>query len=134
MSQDSLSYSQTVIDHFTNPRNAGDLEDPDGVGEVGAASCGDVMKMSIKVRDGRISEARFKTFGCGSAIAASSMATELIKGRTVEEALRFSRQEVIDALGGLPPAKVHCSLLVEEALKSALNDYMKRKAAATDAP
>jgi len=115
-----------VMDHFMNPRNMGDIKDADGVGEVGAAACGDIMKISLKIKDGKIEDARFKTFGCGSAIASSSMATELIKGRTVEEALAFSNQEVVNALGGLPPVKIHCSVLAEEALKAALEDYVKR--------
>lgn len=119
-------YNATVMDHFLNPRNMGDLKDADGIGEVGAAACGDIMKVSIKVKDGRIEDARFKTFGCGSAIAASSMATELIKGRTIEELKTFSNQEVVDSLGGLPPVKIHCSVLAEEALKAALDDYLKR--------
>ena len=113
-----------------NPRNMGDLKDADGVGEVGAAACGDIMKISIKIKDGRIEDARFKTFGCGSAIASSSMATELIKGRTIDEAMSFSNQEVVDALGGLPPVKIHCSVLAEEALKAALEDYVKRNPSA----
>lgn len=119
-------YNETVMDHFLNPRNMGDLKDADGIGEVGAAACGDIMKVSIKVKDGKIEDARFKTFGCGSAIAASSMATELIKGRTIEELKTFSNQEVVDSLGGLPPVKIHCSVLAEEALKAALEDYLKR--------
>jgi len=113
-----------------NPRNMGDLKDADGVGEVGAAACGDIMKISLKIKDGRIEDARFKTFGCGSAIASSSMATELIKGRTIDEAMSFSNQEVVDALGGLPPVKIHCSVLAEEALKAALEDYVKRNPSA----
>ena len=116
-------YNDTVMDHFLNPRNMGDVESADGVGEVGAAACGDIMKISLKIRDGKIEDARFKTFGCGSAIASSSMATELIKGRTLEEAKNFSNQEVVDALGGLPPVKIHCSVLAEEALKAAIEDY-----------
>jgi nitrogen fixation NifU-like protein len=116
-------YNDTVMDHFLNPRNMGDVQEADGVGEVGAAACGDIMKISLKIRDGKIEEARFKTFGCGSAIASSSMATELIKGRTLEEAKNFSNQEVVDALGGLPPVKIHCSVLAEEALKAAIEDY-----------
>lgn len=120
-------YNPTVMDHFLNPRNMGDLEDPDGVGEVGAAACGDIMKISLKIGDdGRISDAKFKTFGCGSAIASSSMATELVKGKTIEEALQVSNQQVVDALGGLPPVKIHCSVLAEEAIKAALDDYLKR--------
>ena len=117
MSDTYTLYNPTVMDHFMNPRNMGDIKDADGVGEVGAAACGDIMK---------IEDARFKTFGCGSAIASSSMATELIKGRTVDEALNFSNQEVVTALGGLPPVKIHCSVLAEEALKAALEDYLKR--------
>jgi nitrogen fixation NifU-like protein len=116
-------YNETVMDHFLNPRNMGDVSEADGVGEVGAAACGDIMKISLKIRDGKIEDARFKTFGCGSAIASSSMATELIKGRTLEEAKNFSNQEVVDALGGLPPVKIHCSVLAEEALKAAIEDY-----------
>jgi nitrogen fixation protein NifU and related proteins len=116
-------YNETVMDHFLNPRNMGDVAEADGVGEVGAAACGDIMKISLKIRDGKIEDARFKTFGCGSAIASSSMATELIKGRTLEEAKNFSNQEVVDALGGLPPVKIHCSVLAEEALKAAIEDY-----------
>ncbi len=96
-------YNDTVMDHFLNPRNMGDVEEADGVGEVGAAACGDIMKISLKIRDGKIEDARFKTFGCGSAIASSSMATELIKGRTLDEAKNFSNQEVVDALGGPSP-------------------------------
>jgi nitrogen fixation NifU-like protein len=126
MSDTYTLYNQTVMDHFMNPRNMGDLPNADGIGEVGAAACGDIMKMSLKVENGRITDARFKTFGCGSAIASSSMATELIKGRTLKEALSFSNQEVVDALGGLPPVKIHCSVLAEEALKAALEDYMRR--------
>jgi nitrogen fixation NifU-like protein len=114
------------MEHFMNPRNMGDLKDADGVGEVGAAACGDIMKISLKIKDGKIEDARFKTFGCGSAIASSSMATELIKGRTIAEAMDFTNQEVVDALGGLPPVKIHCSVLAEEALKAALEDYVKR--------
>jgi nitrogen fixation NifU-like protein len=119
-------YNEVVMDHFLNPRNVGDLENADGIGEVGAAACGDIMKVSIKVKDGRIEDAKFKTFGCGSAVAASSMATELIKGRTLEELKNFSNQEVVNELGGLPPVKIHCSVLAEEALKAALEDYFKR--------
>jgi len=126
MSDTYTLYNSTVMDHFMNPRNMGDIKDADGVGEVGAAACGDIMKISLKIRDGKIEDARFKTFGCGSAIASSSMATELIKGRTVGEAMSFSNQEVVDALGGLPPVKIHCSVLAEEALKAALEDYVKK--------
>lgn len=126
MSDTYTLYNPTVMDHFMNPRNMGDLENADGVGEVGAAACGDIMKISLKIKDGKIEDARFKTFGCGSAIASSSMATELIKGRSVDEALNFSNQEVVDALGGLPPVKIHCSVLAEEALKAALEDYVRK--------
>jgi nitrogen fixation protein NifU and related proteins len=126
MSDSYTLYNQTVMEHFLNPRNLGDLKDADGVGEVGAAACGDIMKISLKIEAGRITDARFKTFGCGSAIASSSMATELIKGRTIEEAMKFNNQEVVQALGGLPPVKIHCSVLAEEALKAALDDYLKK--------
>jgi nitrogen fixation NifU-like protein len=126
MSETYTLYNQTVMEHFMNPRNMGDIKDADGVGEVGAAACGDIMKISLKIKDGKIEDARFKTFGCGSAIASSSMATELIKGRSIDEAMNFSNQEVVDALGGLPPVKIHCSVLAEEALKAALEDYLKK--------
>ena len=119
--------SPLVLDHFLNPRNVGDLPDADGVGEVGAVACGDVMRISIKVRDGQVVDARFRTFGCGTAIAASSVATELVKGRTVEQARKFSGSEVSAALGGLPPAKAHCPVLAEEAVKAALEDYLRRR-------
>ena len=118
--------SPQVMDHFLNPRNVGDLPDADGVGEVGAVSCGDVMRISIKVRDGKIAEARFRTFGCGTAIAASSVATELIKGRSLDEALKLSNEEVSVALGGLPAAKSHCPVLAEEAVKAAVEDFRAR--------
>ena len=119
-----------VRDHFLNPRNVGDLPDAEGVGvgEVGAVSCGDVMRISIQVRDGRVVEARFRTFGCGTAIAASSVATELIRGRALEEVRRFSNEEVSAALGGLPPAKSHCPILAEEAVRAAAEDYVRRQA------
>jgi nitrogen fixation NifU-like protein len=126
MSDTYTLYNSTVMDHFMNPRNMGDLKDADGVGEVGAAACGDIMKISLRIKDGKIEDAKFKTFGCGSAIASSSMATELIKGRSIEEAMTFSNQDVVSALGGLPPVKIHCSVLAEEALKAALEDYMKK--------
>ena len=126
MSETYTLYNQTVMEHFMNPRNMGDIKDADGVGEVGAAACGDIMKISLRIKDGKIEDARFKTFGCGSAIASSSMATELIKGRSIDEAMNFSNQEVVDALGGLPPVKIHCSVLAKEALKAALEDYLKK--------
>jgi nitrogen fixation NifU-like protein len=127
-------YNDTVMDHFLNPRNMGDVQEADGIGEVGAAACGDIMKISLKIRDGKIEDARFKTFGCGSAIASSSMATELIKGRTLEEAKNFSNQEVVDALGGLPPVKIHCSVLAEEALKAAIEDYEAKQSNKSGSP
>jgi nitrogen fixation NifU-like protein len=123
-------YNQTVMDHFMNPRNMGDIQNADAVGEVGAAACGDIMKISLKIDEqtGKITDAKFKTFGCGSAIAASSMATELIKGRTMEDVEKnFTNQEVVDKLGGLPPVKIHCSVLAEEAIKEAIEDYKRRK-------
>ena len=129
MSDTYTLYNETVMDHFLNPSNMGDIKDADGVGEVGAAACGDIMKISLRIKEGRIEDARFKTFGCGSAIASSSMATELIKGRTIQEALTFTNQEVVDALGGLPPVKIHCSVLAEEALKAALEDFIKKNPA-----
>jgi len=130
MGESYTLYNETVMDHFTNPRNMGDIKDADGIGEVGAAACGDIMKMSIKIDDktNTIIDAKFKTFGCGSAIAASSMATELIKGRTIDDLQKnFDNDQIVEALGGLPPVKIHCSVLAEEALKAALEDYKKRK-------
>ncbi|MFH1037394.1 MAG: Fe-S cluster assembly scaffold protein NifU [PVC group bacterium] len=125
MSGDSL-YSEKVMDHFHHPRNVGKIENPDGVGTVGNPVCGDVMKLYITVKDGRISDAKFQTFGCGAAIATSSMVTELAKGKTLEEAIALSNKEVAAALDGLPPAKMHCSMLGEEALKAAIEDYRKK--------
>jgi nitrogen fixation NifU-like protein len=119
-------YSEKVMDHFSNPRNVGEIEDASGVGQVGNPVCGDVMKLYIKVEDNRIVDAKFKTFGCGAAIATSSMVTEMIKGKTVEEALSVSNQMVAEALDGLPPQKMHCSVLAEEALQSAINDYRSK--------
>lgn len=116
-------YSDKVMDHFQNPRNVGKIEDADGIGEVGNAKCGDIMRMYIKVEDGVITDCKFNTFGCGSAIATSSMATELIKGKAVEEALKLSNQAVVEALDGLPPQKIHCSVLAEEAVRAAVKDY-----------
>jgi nitrogen fixation protein NifU and related proteins len=120
-------YSDKVMDHFMNPRNMGEIEEADGVGEVGNPACGDVMKLYLKIEGDRIVDAKFKTFGCGAAIASSSMTTELIKGKTIDEALSISNEAVAEALGGLPPAKQHCSVLAEEALKVALEDYKKKK-------
>lgn len=119
-------YSPLVMDHFANPRNVGEMEDADGVGTVGNPVCGDIMRMYIKVRDGVITDVRFKTFGCGAAIATSSIATEMIKGKTIEEALKLSNKAVAEALGGLPPAKMHCSVLAEEAVQAAVDDYLKK--------
>ena len=116
-------YTETVMDHFMHPRNVGTLEKPDGEGEVGNAKCGDIMKMQLKIEDGVITDVRFETFGCGSAIASSSIATEMIKGKTVEQALELTNKQVVDALGGLPAHKLHCSVLAEEAIKSAVKDY-----------
>ena len=121
-----MLYSEKVMDHFKNPRNVGKMEDADGVGEVGNVKCGDIMKMYIKVRDGIIVDVKFNTFGCGSAIATSSMATEMIKGKSIEEALELSNKAVVEALDGLPPAKIHCSVLAEEAVKAAVRDYYDR--------
>lgn len=120
-------YSEKVMDHFTNPRNVGEIEEPSGVGEVGNPVCGDIMKIYLKIEDNRIVEARFKTFGCGAAIASSSMATELITGKTVEEAWDISNLAVAEALEGLPPVKMHCSVLAEEAIHKAINDYRTRQ-------
>ena len=125
-------YSDKVMDHFQNPRNVGKLDDADGIGEVGNAKCGDIMRMYIKVRDGVIVDCKFNTFGCGSAIATSSMATELIKGKPVEEALELSNKAVVEALDGLPAYKLHCSVLAEEAVKAAVKDYYDRNGIAYD--
>ena len=125
-------YSEKVMDHFRNPRNVGVIEDADGVGEVGNARCGDIMKFYIKVNDGIITDIKFETFGCGSAIASASMATELIKGQPVEKALELTNRAVVEALDGLPAHKIHCSVLAEEAIKSALEDYRKRQEAAAE--
>ena len=122
-----MAYSEKVIDHFANPRNVGEIENADGIGEVGNARCGDIMKMYIKVDDDIITDVKFKTFGCGAAIATSSMATELIKGKSVDDALKLTNKAVMEALDGLPPVKVHCSVLAEQALKSAVDDYYKNK-------
>ena len=116
-------YSDKVMDHFMNPRNVGEIADADGVGEVGNAKCGDIMKMYLKIKDGKIDDVKFETFGCASAIASSSMATELIKGKTIDEALAVTNKQVVDELDGLPAHKLHCSVLAEEAIKSAVKDY-----------
>ena len=119
-------YSEIVMDHFTNPRNVGEIENADAVGQVGNPKCGDIMKMYFKIEDNVIVDVKFKTFGCGSAIASSSMATEMVKGKTVEEALALSNYEVAKELDGLPPAKMHCSLLAEQAIKGAIFDYAQK--------
>ena len=123
-----MEYTEQVMDHFTNPRNMGEMEDPSGVGTVGNAKCGDIMRIYIKVEDGVITDVKFKTFGCGAAIATSSKATELVKGLTLEEAEKITNKMVMESLGGLPPVKVHCSVLAEEALHAAIQDYKDRLA------
>ncbi len=120
-------YSEKVMDHFQNPRNAGDMENPDGVGTVGNPSCGDVMTLYIKVENDVITDIKFKTFGCGAAIASSSYTTELVKGKRIDEALKYTRSDVADGLGGLPPIKMHCSNLAVDALKAAVEDYRARQ-------
>ncbi len=122
-----MPYSEKVMDHFANPRNVGEIADADGIGEVGNSKCGDIMKMYIKVDDNTISDVKFKTFGCGAAIATSSMATELIKGKSLDEALQLTNKAVMEALDGLPPVKVHCSVLAEEAIKAAVSDYYQKR-------
>ncbi len=120
-------YSEKVMDHFAHPRNVGEIPDADGVGEVGNAKCGDVMKMFLKINGNVITDVKFKTFGCGAAIATSSMATELIKGKSIDEALQLTNKAVVEALDGLPPVKLHCSVLAEQAVKAALADYYRRQ-------
>jgi len=120
-----MAYSKVVMDHFSNPRNVGKMENADGVGEVGNAKCGDIMKVYLKIDDGIISDVKFNTFGCGAAIAASSVSTEMIKGKTIDEALKVTNKSVVEALEGLPPVKIHCSVLAEEAIKAAIDDYHK---------
>ena len=119
----AMNYSPLVMEHFTNPRNVGEIENADGVGEVGNAKCGDIMKIYLKIEDSIITDVKFKTFGCASAIATSSIATELIKGKPVSEALEITNKAVVEALGGLPAVKIHCSVLAEEAVKAAVKDY-----------
>ncbi|HEY7528490.1 MAG TPA: Fe-S cluster assembly scaffold protein NifU [Candidatus Deferrimicrobiaceae bacterium] len=119
-------YTAKVMDHFMNPRNVGEIENADGVGEVGNPACGDMMRLYLKVEEGKIVEAKFRTFGCGAAIASSSMLTEMIKGKTLEEARAITNQQVSDALDGLPPVKIHCSVMAEQAVKAALDDYVKK--------
>jgi len=125
-------YTEKVLEHYQNPRNVGKIEDADGVGVVGNPVCGDMMMITIKIRDDRIEDIKFKTFGCGAAIATTSMVTELVKGKTIEEALQVTNRDVAEALDGLPPIKMHCSLLAEEAIKAAVEDYRERLEA-TDA-
>ena len=124
---ETMAYTEKVMDHFANPRNVGEIENADGIGEVGNPVCGDIMKMYLKIDNGVITDIKFKTFGCGAAIATSSVSTEMIKGKTIEEALKITNKAVIDELGGLPPAKIHCSVLAEEAVKSAIADYYRRQ-------
>lgn len=121
-----VQYSDKVMEHFMNPRNVGEIPDADGIGNVGNPVCGDIMRMYIKVKDGVITDVKFKTFGCGAAIATSSIATELIKGKTIEEALDLTNKAVAEALGGLPPVKMHCSVLAEEAVQAAIDDYLRK--------
>jgi nitrogen fixation NifU-like protein len=124
---ENTQYSKKVLEHFSNPHNVGEIVDADGIGNVGNPICGDVMRLYIKVKDGKIVDVKFKTFGCGAAIATSSMVTDLVKGKTVEEALQISNKAVAEALGGLPKIKMHCSVLAEEALRSAIEDYRKKQ-------
>lgn len=121
-------YSEQVMDHFMNPRNVGEIEDANGVGQVGNAKCGDIMKVFLKIENNIIVDVKFKTFGCGAAIATSSMSTEMIKGKSVDDALALTNKAVAEALGGLPPVKMHCSVLAEDAIKSAIEDYKKNQA------
>ena len=125
-------YTETVMDHFKNPRNVGEIKDADGVGEVGNAKCGDIMKIYLKIKDNVIEDVKFETFGCGSAIAASSVSTEMIMGKPVDEALQLTNRQVVDALGGLPAHKIHCSVLAEEAIKAAIKDYYDKNKVAYD--
>ena len=127
-----MIYSDKVMDHFTNPRNVGEIPDADGIGEVGNAKCGDIMKIYLKIENQIIVDVKFETFGCGSAIASSSMATEMIKGKSIHDALQMSNQAVVEALHGLPAVKVHCSVLAEEAIKAAVKDYYDRNGFAYD--
>ena len=121
-----MEYSEKVLDHFTHPRNVGKIDDADGVGEVGNAKCGDIMRIFIKVEDGIITDVKFNTFGCASAIAASSLATELIKGKPLDYAMGVTNKQVVDELGGLPEHKIHCSVLAEEAIRAAIEDYRSK--------
>lgn len=122
-----MVYSEKVMENFTNPQNVGEIPDADGVGEVGNATCGDIMKMYLKINNGIITDAKFKTFGCGAAVATSSIATQMIKGKPIEDALKLTNKAVIEALDGLPPVKIHCSVLAEQAIKAALSDYYTKQ-------
>ncbi|HOV40291.1 MAG TPA: Fe-S cluster assembly scaffold protein NifU [Oscillospiraceae bacterium] len=121
-----MLYSEKVMDHFSNPRNVGEIPDADGVGEVGNAKCGDIMKMYIKVKDNVITDVKFKTFGCGAAVATSSIATEMILGKPIDEVLKITNKAVVEALDGLPPVKIHCSVLAEQAVRNAIDDYLRK--------
>ncbi len=129
-----MNYSEKVMDHFSNPRNVGEIADASAVGEVGNAVCGDIMKIYLKIENDIITDVKFKTFGCGAAVATSSMATEMIKGKSVDEALTLTNKAVVEALDGLPPAKIHCSVLAEEAVKAAVADYYKRNGIDKEVP
>ncbi|HHY35831.1 MAG TPA: Fe-S cluster assembly scaffold protein NifU [Firmicutes bacterium] len=120
-------YNEKVMDHFMHPRNVGEIENPDGVGQVGNPVCGDIMKIFLRIKDGRIEDIKFKTFGCGAAIATSSMITELVRGKTLDEAMTISNKVVAEALGGLPPQKLHCSNLAADALHAAIEDYKRKR-------
>jgi len=120
-------YSEKVMDHFANPRNVGEIENPDGVGQVGNPSCGDIMRITLRIENNVIVNAKFKTFGCGAAVASSSIATEMIIGKTVDEALKLTNRAVMEALGGLPPVKMHCSVLAEQAVQAAIEDYRSKQ-------
>lgn len=127
-----MEYSEKVVEHYTNPRNVGKIEDASGIGKVGNPVCGDIMKMFIKVENNIITDVKFKTFGCGAAIATSSISTEMIKGKTIEEALKLKNTDVVNSLGGLPPVKLHCSVLAEEAIHEAIADYYRKEGKLTD--
>ncbi len=120
-------YTDTVIEHFKNPRNVGEIEDPDGVGEVGNPVCGDMIKITIKVEDGKLADVKFKTFGCGAAVASGSMGTEMVKGKTLDEAMKITNRDVAEELGGLPPEKMHCSNLAADGIRAAIQDYLSRQ-------
>ncbi len=125
-------YNEKVIEHYSNPRNVGEIENASGIGEVGNPVCGDIMKMYLQIEDGIIKDVKFKTFGCGAAIATSSISTELIKGKTIDEALKLTNKDVVDELGGLPPVKLHCSVLAEEAIRTAIADYLRKQGNMTE--